>query len=194
MWLRKDPFLCTIWLINRDLCSPCARGGKVQVVGLFGPQVGPASTRDIHRGMGRWHLLFPLPQPRDVSHHLAGNQSKIKDKIVTLPRAQKIHPPPPSSPETWSQMEQASNCNPAQHKLSNRTWGVHLGAVGQPSRQANALAGLQAERSVPHRVKPLRSDVQLCFAAYCWKERPGLNLRCNMTVPLAVDFFYSLRS
>lgn len=92
-WRCRDPFLWVICLKTRDLHSPCARGGRVQLEGLFRPLKGPASTREL----------------------------------------------------------------------------------------------------APCEVKPLRSSVQLCFAARCWKERPELNLRSNVTAPLALDLFHSFR-
>lgn len=70
-------------------------------------------------------------------------------------------------------------------------WGrrVQLEGLFRP------LEGAASTREpAPCEVKPLRSSVQLCCAACCWKERPELNLRSKVTAPLALDLFYSLRN
>lgn len=102
--------------------TPVLGEGKCRWGVIFGSLVGPASTWDLHRGVGRWHLIFPLPQLRDTLHHLAGNQSKTK-----LLRAQRIPP--------WT----LQKLDPKRSWQSFATWpstspwdtqGVALGAAG----------------------------------------------------------------
>lgn len=82
---EQGPFLTCNLADKQGPSQTLGFGRDTLVVGLFRPMVEPTST-----GGGSWHLFFPLPQP--TGPHLAGDQSTITHRIVTLPRAQKIPP------------------------------------------------------------------------------------------------------